>query len=90
MGGESSLILDSEKGSEKVDIPVESVAIPVEGKPKEDGDRTGGVVGGIVNDSDDDEVLQQLRKVTLGLVMLKLKGPGESSMKTPKWDLKTG
>ena len=33
MGG-SSLIFGPEKGSEKVEIPVESLAVPVGGKPK--------------------------------------------------------
>ena len=80
MGG-SSLIFGPEKGSEKVEIPVESVAIPVDGKPKKDGDRTSGVGGGIFNDGDDD-VLQQLKKVNCETGHVE--GSGAAVHKSPK------
>ena len=67
MGGGVLFDFGSENGSERIEIPVESVGISVGGTPKKDGDRTGEVVvGGIFNDSDD-ETLQQLRKVNCGI-----------------------
>ena len=42
------------EGSERVEVPVESVAIPVEGKPKNGVQAGVPDVGGIFNDSDDE------------------------------------